>query len=865
MKSKRPLKAFLGSAYLLALAVARPVAGLLGFGGAYRRYLGRLVRRTGLLDAAEDPGPAERDARPSVAAGQFLETGAAAGWRPQPLFDTAYYLAQVEHDPAARLANPVLHYAFVGRHWGLSPSPHFDPEFYLDANPDVAGSGMDPLLHFIRFGGSEGRSQSRHFNSREYLLARQEIGRGTNPLLHYLQTGAEAAWSKQPRTPRGADAHPVPEWRDWAGRLPARPSGEPLVDVVVPVYRNRQLTLRCLYSVLSAPVRTPYELVVVDDGTPEPELAQALRGLADAGLLTLLTNEVNRGYVFSANRGMQLHPERDVVQLNSDAEVFNNWLDRLRESAYRDRGAGTVTPLSNNATICSYPRFNQDNPEPLELDDAELDRAAAAANRGLVVEAPTGVGFCMYIRRDCIRDVGVFDEENFGRGYGEENDFCQRALAQGWRSLIACDAFVLHHGSASFQEERQDRIGAALRQIGRLHPRYHRDVGSFIRSDPLAPARRRLDEARLQRMAKDANVLLVNHDLGGGTERFLLEEAHRIRRKGLGVFLARPHAGLTFIEEDGQAPAMSNVPALPLHDPTAVREIVARLRIRTVQVHHVLGFEIEAVDTLAVLAQQQVFHLQVFVHDYLAVCPRVNLVDASERYCGEPGPSGCEDCLRRNGSRYGAVSIGPWRQRFAKLFAAASEVVVPDADVADRLRKYFPDLRVVVRPHEPPQSHAAKAVLPPPNGNVRVAVVGAISRIKGLQVLLDCAADAERRCLPLEFVVLGYTSDDAHATARGIEVTGRYREAEAVERLAALRAHAVFLPSVWPETYSYTLSVALAAGLPVFAFDLGAIASRLRAIGSEGGLISLEHWSDAAAINDFILQKCRGACEPVAP
>ena len=55
----------------------------------------------------------------------------------------------------------------------------------------------------------------------------------------------------------------------------------------------------------------------------------------------------------------------------------------------------------------------------------------------------------MYIRRDCLNDVSLFDADRFGRGY-EENDFCLRASAQGWRHLLACDTFVFHSGEVSF-------------------------------------------------------------------------------------------------------------------------------------------------------------------------------------------------------------------------------------------------------------------------------------------------------------------------------------------------------------------------------------------------------------------------------
>jgi len=252
------------------------------------------------------------------------------------------------------------------------------------------------------------------------------------------------------------------------------------VDVIVPVYKDKQLTLRCLYSVLAAKQQTAFELIVINDASPDGELVSCLQELKRQGLITLIENDVNKGYVYSANLGMSLHQDRDVVQLNSDAEVFGDWLDRMRNCAYQNGRVSTVTPLSNNATICSYPFFNRDNPEPLELKYEELDALASSVNKGKAVETPTGVGFCMYIRRECISEIGYYDRDSFGRGYGEENDFCQRAQKKDWINLICCNVFVLHHGSASFQGDRMALVTHAMQMINKLHPNYHKDVAQFV-------------------------------------------------------------------------------------------------------------------------------------------------------------------------------------------------------------------------------------------------------------------------------------------------------------------------------------------------------------------------------------------------
>ena len=103
-----------------------------------------------------------------------------------------------------------------------------------------------------------------------------------------------------------------------------------VVDIIVPVYRGYQDTRRCLESVLNYSQQTPFDIVVIDDASPEDEVAEYVRDLARASdRILLLRNDTNQGFVASVNRGMSLHPDRDVVILNSDTEVANNWLDRL--------------------------------------------------------------------------------------------------------------------------------------------------------------------------------------------------------------------------------------------------------------------------------------------------------------------------------------------------------------------------------------------------------------------------------------------------------------------------------------------------------------------------------------------------------
>lgn len=286
------------------------------------------------------------------------------------------------------------------------------------------------------------------------------------------------------------------------------------VDVIVPVYRGLEQTRRCIQSVLSAVQRTPYELVVINDSSPEPQLAHYLASLRDTPRVTLLENGSNLGFVASVNLGMSLHPERDVVLLNSDTEVANDWLDRLRRCASSRAEIGTITPFSNNATICSYPDFCRKNELPDGLNLADLDRIFRRVNSGKFAEIPTAVGFCMYIRRACLDQVGLFDADRFGKGYGEENDFSLRAAEKGWLNVLCADIFVFHEGGASFQAERVNLQATAQAVLDALHPNYRKQVRRFIMRDPLRELRQaivvELAMAGKSRHGRDAQVEMAS-------------------------------------------------------------------------------------------------------------------------------------------------------------------------------------------------------------------------------------------------------------------------------------------------------------------------------------------------------------------
>lgn len=784
----------------------------------------RLVRQTRLFDVAfYEQALSPNSIRGMSPLEHYVREGDNKLKQPSEFFDPAYYIQTI--GPSALKVNTLLHYAYWGRFHGVSPSPNFDIKYYLARNQDVVISGIDPLYHYIRHGRYEGRRPiARSLDSAIQLIASEPT---------------------------------IPTVGEWDELVKNKSEFTPKIDVIVPVYGAIAFTLRCILSVLKSNANTPYELIIIDDLSPDVELRRELESLASQKLITLVCNQKNLGFVASVNRGFKLHPDRDVVILNSDTEVYGDWLDRLCAAASRRLKVATVTPLSNNATICSYPFFNQDNNQLLEIDYPKLDVISSRANKGSVIEVPTGVGFCMYISRAALSEVGEFDEIHFGRGYGEENDFCQRAIRAGWINLVAGDVFVRHWGGSSFNEEKKQRVFEAMQTMGRLHPQYHRDVRKFIENDKLKPVRETLDLERLSRlMSCNRNVLVISHSLGGGTERHVREDIANMLNNQWGVVILRPIENGEYGRVEHAF--VSGFPNLPRFSVRKLGELIRFLRflhITDIHIHSLVGFNFNMLKAVKAIARALPATIEFNVHDYACICPRINLVGPDGIYCGEPNEIVCNECIASDEKLNKEINIGNWRRMYAELFSAASKVDMPDEDVKIRLRRYFPAIDFTVTPHEKINSKNKGRIKPSlvEEEPLHVVVIGAISAIKGYTELLVCAQDALQHCLPIRFSLLGYSFADQALIAAGVAVTGRYNDHEAADQLRKLQPHVVWLPSIWPETYSYTLSLAVSEGYSVAAYDIGAIANRLKKLQMADWLLPLDIHNEPAKWNQLFL------------
>lgn len=318
-----------------------------------------------------------------------------------------------------------------------------------------------------------------------------------------------------------------------------------VVDIVVCVHNALTEAKTCLASVIRYSSH-PYTLIIIDDGSEQPTRSY-LEDFATSQRAMLIRNEAAKGYTLAANQGLRAATGEYVVLLNSDTIVTAEWLDRLVMCAGSDRQIGMVGPLSNTASWQSIPSVEVDgdwaaNPLPEGMTVEKMGNLLAACSGRVYPRITFLNGFCLLIKRGLIDDIGLFDEELFGRGYGEENDYALRARDAGWSLAVADDTYVYHAQSKSYSTARRRELSAlaGVALAGKHDERVIAEGVLFCRQDRVLNGMRRrvglqlerrslLDKARELWEGKRVAFVLPLPDAGGGGNVVISETLAMVR------------------------------------------------------------------------------------------------------------------------------------------------------------------------------------------------------------------------------------------------------------------------------------------------------------------------------------------------
>ena len=756
----------------------------------------------------------------------YLSQGWREGLNPNPFFDVSFYLEN-NSDVAVLGIEPLGHFIRFGSSEARNPHPIFDIGFYLDNNPDVAQSGVGPLQHFVLNGLNEGRAPNADFSAEDYLAQNPDVAKsGMQAAFHYAVYGYKENRSFINKSADGINAANffwsfLEQKTAYSSKrhCSLQSHDHTKVSIIIPVYKGFEETINCINSVLESKEKIIDEIIVINDLSPDKGISDWLDNASKSGLIKLINHVKNKGFVSSVNEGIRLAGSNDVILLNSDTIVPQKWVSRLASHALGADKVGTVTAFSNNATICSWPSI-QGGAMPSGKSVEDLDEAFYTANSGTSIHIPTAVGFCMYIKRVCINQVGIFDEEAFGLGYGEENDFCMRASSLGWTHLLACDTFVFHSGETSFGKESPSRSRAWEILVNR-YPDYPSLVARHIEEKAADPYRMAATAA-LFRKSKEQTILFISHSLGGGTQRHINEIISNIASQANFLLLQPQGDGVKIA-----FPALEGHPSI-IFNKNELNILIPTLRafgVSRVHIHHWIFLNLELQDFVGELNLPFDFT----VHDYFVICPRINLMKTPDSgYCGEPIDfDECDSCIFANPG-YVQTSIHDWRSKNIWLLEKADRVICPSRDVRDRLAKYAPHANYVIAwhemveaPHWPSKNTSLSRSRP-----MRIGIIGVLAKHKGWSVVMDLAR--ESGSADYHFVIIGYSEFPIPSgLSRKITETGKYEDSDLKDLISKNNVDLLWFPAQCPETYSYTLTAAINSGLPIAASDLGAFPERL--------------------------------------
>ncbi len=600
------------------------------------------------------------------------------------------------------------------------------------------------------------------------------------------------------------------------------------ISIVMPVYNAFDL-LPLVLDRLERHTDLPYHLILIEDASPDQQVRPFLQDWVKRKTdqkITLLENDENLGFIGSVNRGLTYVLEDPaqtgpVILFNSDAFVPAGWASRLIHPLLSNPTVASTTPMSNDAEIMNVPIQCQLS----TLPEGAIDRLDAAAQRlnpdAATALLPTGVGFCMAISQRWLQTVPQLDPV-FGRGYGEEVDWCQKIRAKGGHHIAVGNLFVEHRGGSSFgSAEKLAMITKNNGIVSSRYPDYDAEVQAFIKTDPLLSTRVALAVAWADTVAPGAVPVYFAHAMGGGAENWL---QHRITSdlQSIGAaIVVRVGTSATWQVEVYAPTGQINA---CIQDTDTLVQLLNLLTKRHVIYSCGVGGQDPATlpESMLRLMVSDTDQLAVLVHDFFMVSPSYNLLGSDGsygRFEQGQGPLILNDPAHHITDAKGqTVTLVDWQSRWHRLLLRADEITAFSNTSKSLLTAVWPDIdsKIVVKPHSLP--HNITPIDPPAtSADTAIGVLGGIGFQKGAAVLQSLA-----KARPdLNIVIVGKV-DPAFTMPANVTIHGQYDPTDITKLAQTYKISDWLIPSIWPETFSYATHEALATGLPVFAFDLGA-------------------------------------------
>ncbi len=617
-----------------------------------------------------------------------------------------------------------------------------------------------------------------------------------------------------------------------------------MVDIIIPVHNGYSFFKNCLESVFRY-TKLDHRIIIVNDKSREYPLNEYLNNLKKSKIknLIILNNNRNLGFIKSVNKGMQFGKDNDIVLLNSDTVVTRNWLQKLKTCAYSSEIIATVTPLSNNAAYCSVPNFEINNEIPAGFTINSFASLIGEKSLKLYPEIPTGVGFCMYIKREALNSVGYFDERYFGKGYGEENDFCMRAKKAGYISVLDDSTFIFHKGSGSFtRDKRLKLLKKNLKIMDRLHPEYFSTISNFYLENPLKPILENINFWLENYNSEKKNILFVKHfePSVGGVGINLQQIINSCNEFNFFVFspTAAGNIALSMFQDGKEAGTWefkvtneSKFNNTEREIESLFKKVILYFKINLVHFQHLRGLPLPLIK----IPGQFRIPCVISLHDYYLLSKEPDLLrlDLSKKPYFFKKPEAYIRYILKNAKLSKKIEIETIRFKYVVSLINEVDIFVgPSNFVKIQFEKIFPDLPLILIEHGTDLLKNQKNIFRVKK-YLTIAFLGAGALNKGIIDFIKLSQDKRLKDKFIWKIIGGidYKLIDESGLSKflqDIQQIGPYELNRLQEILSKEAVDIAMVPSIWPETYSYTLSESIQANIPVIGRNIGALGERIK-------------------------------------
>ena len=361
-----------------------------------------------------------------------------------------------------------------------------------------------------------------------------------------------------------------------------RRSAQHAVTIVVPCYDGYAETLSCLGTVFASLRRniTKSNILAVWDHGPDPRLHAALKRLSLRHKISLLSTPSNMGFLGSVNHALAHVAEGNVILLNADTLVHGDWIDRMQRVAQQP-DAATVTAMGSEAELLSFPAYYDRGDVRTLHEAALLDNACRALPQEMQVrEIPVGMGFCMLLTRRALDLCDGLDGLMLFRGYGEESDFCLRAVDRKLKNYAACNVYVAHLGGRSFGASKRAYVAQNNKAIFKRFPRYDADYSAFLLEDPLKVVRDHISRHACQ--PGDGSLHVYPWAVRDAAPQ---DTKHSLKAQQAACFVLPCGAVTKVLVRISQAVALADMQFLLPKDAAALRTFVLQCGVTNLIVH----------------------------------------------------------------------------------------------------------------------------------------------------------------------------------------------------------------------------------------------------------------------------------------